>query len=135
MNPLTRLLTVICACVGTQACATHPAPARTDADAAARTAAAATQSTRAPVVQRIVLEDKTLTNDEVRQLFAQGYKPVGRNGEVYYCRSGAPTGSRVASMTCKTAEQMKQIEEASKYLLTQSQKTGGCAANRTSCSP
>ena len=94
-----------------------------------------TQSARAPVARRIVLEDKTLTNDEVRDLFAQGYKPVGRNGEVYYCRSDTPTGSRVASLSCKTADQMKQIEAASKEMLTQSQKIGGCAAARSSCSP
>jgi len=157
MHPFARLLPLICACVAIQACATRPAPspatdryasppassAGTTAAGAAATAsepsvapgaaAASTQSTSAPVAHRIVLEDKTLTNDEVKQLFAQGYKPVGRNGEVFYCRSEAQTGSRFASMTCKTADQIKQIQQLSKDMLTTQQKTSGCAANRAGC--
>jgi hypothetical protein len=82
---------------------------------------------------RIVLEDKTLTNDEVKALFAQGYKPVGRNGEVYYCRREQQTGSRFATMTCKTADQMKQIAQDGKELLSAKQKPGGCAAQGSGC--
>jgi hypothetical protein len=117
MKEYVLLLPVVCACIVAPACATHPVSARTGADAAA------------------AMEDKTLTNDEVRRLIAQGYKPVGRDGEVYYCRSDMPTGSRVASVSCKTAEQMKQIQEASKDMLTQSQKTGGCRSGQQSCAP
>jgi hypothetical protein len=82
---------------------------------------------------RIVLEDKTLTNDEVKALFAQGYKPVGRNGEVYYCRREQQTGSRFATMTCKTADQMKQITQESKDLLSTKQKPSGCTMQGPSC--
>jgi hypothetical protein len=73
-----------------------------------------------------VLEDKTLTNDEVRALLAKGYKPVGRNGEVYYCRREAVTGSRFQKMSCRTAEQMKDLERASRDMLSTEQRMGGC---------
>jgi hypothetical protein len=82
---------------------------------------------------RIVLEDKTLTNDEVRALFAQGYKPVGRDGRVYYCRREQQTGSRFATMTCKTAEEMKQLTQDSKDMLSNQQKVGGCRSLGAGC--
>jgi len=115
VNAFIRLPHLVFACVVTVALAADPPPA-TDKPAAAASP------------PRIVLEDKTLTNDEIRQLFAQGYKPVSRDGEVYYCRREAEIGSRIATMHCKTAEQMKQITRDSKDLLGARQKTGGCGA-------
>ena len=125
MNAIVRLFPVICACVVTHAFATdppsNPEPVKPESSAST----AAPQSKPA----RFVLEDKTLTNDEVRQLFGQGYKPVGRNGEVLYCRNEAQTGSRFTTMTCKTANQIKQIMQDSKDMLAAHQKSSGCRAS------
>jgi hypothetical protein len=81
----------------------------------------------------IVLEDKTLTNDEVRQLLSRGYKPVGRGGEVYYCRREEKTGSRFTTMSCKTADEMKQLTREGKDMLAAKQKSGGCMTNGPGC--
>lgn len=137
MNPFVGLLPVICACIMTQACATHPVSnsVAPDKSASPRDRAGASLSpipTNAPV-HRTYLEDKTLTNEEVKQLFAQGYKPVGRNGQVYYCRSESQTGSRFATMICKSAEQIKQHTQDSKDLLSEKQRAGGCATTNGGC--
>ena len=141
MNPLIRLIYVGCACVVLHACSTarpSPPPAATAAVAPSSISAPATGAPPSGITagaqpNRIVLEDKTLTNDEVKALFAQGYKPVGRNGEVYYCRREQQTGSRFATMTCKTADQMKQIAQDGKELLSAKQKPGGCATQGPGC--
>jgi len=75
---------------------------------------------------RIVLEDKTLTNEEVRQIFAMGYKPVERHGDVYYCRREVETGSRFDKQICRTGDEVKRLTQASKDTVTQFQGTGGC---------
>jgi curli biogenesis system outer membrane secretion channel CsgG len=69
---------------------------------------------------------QTLTNEEVRQLLAQGYEPVGRRGEVYYCRREQIAGSLIAAMSCKTADQMKLLTQESKDMLAAKQKPSGC---------
>jgi len=86
----------------------------------------AKHATATSKLPRVVLVDKTLTNDEVRQLFARGYKPVARGGEVYYCRREQETGSRFETMSCRTADQLKQLMENSKDLLAEKQKSSGC---------
>jgi hypothetical protein len=136
VNRFLRLIPAIGACVVVGACASnHPtstagAASRPVVPPAAPPDGTAATSARA---NRIVLEDKTLTNDEIKALFAQGYKPTGRDGKVYYCRQEMKTGSRFATMTCKTAEQMKQLTQDSKDLANTSQKTGGCRANAAGC--
>jgi hypothetical protein len=90
-------------------------------------------SSTTKTTKRIELEDKTLTNDEVRALFAQGYKPTSRNGEVYYCRKEQTTGSRFADVICRSAAQMKQMMRDAKDLLSAKQKPGGCMANGPTC--
>jgi hypothetical protein len=148
MNVFVRLLIVICACSATQAFAIDPpsnpvepgkpsSPPVESVESRSDTSATQSVSTNADNAsskpKRIVLEDKTLTNEEVRQLFAQGYKPVGRGGEVHYCRSEMRTGSRLATTVCKTADQMKQLTRDSKDMLNTAQKPGGCQANGPSC--
>jgi len=56
----------------------------------------------------VVLEDRTLTQEEVKQLLAQGYQPLNRDGQIYYCRRETETGSRFAKLQCRTGEQAKQ---------------------------
>jgi hypothetical protein len=135
-----RLMAVIGACVLMGACATShpsvaptppasaPGPATAPAPAAAAPAAAPSGDTTASAlkVNRIHLEDKTLTNDEIKALFAQGYKPSFRNGEVYYCRREATLGTRFESMICRTAQQMKDFQQESKDLVNDKQKSSGC---------
>lgn len=140
MNTFFRLLIVICACGATHAFAIDPpsnpaeqgkpssppvesAESRSDASATQSVGANAENASSKP--KRIVLEDKTLTNEEVRQLFAQGYKPVGRGREVHYCRSQMTTGSRFATTVCKTADQIKQLTQNSKDMLNSAQKPSG----------
>ena len=134
MNTFRRLLPALLICTVTQSFAADPPanavtpskPASPPA-AATTTAKATDASTTHARPKRIVLEDKTLTNEEVRQLFAQGYKPIGRNGMVYYCRRETEVGSHISKMMCRTAEQMKEITQASKNLLeTKQRSAAGC---------
>jgi hypothetical protein len=149
MNNVIRLLPVICLCAVTQAFAVDPPAPATAPSVPASTAAATNvsdpvapstappDSASAPAnpaqPTKIVLEDKTLTNAEVAKLFAQGYKPVSRNGEVYYCRNEDTTGSRFKKMSCKTALQMQELVRDSKDMLTQKQLSSGCATNGSAC--
>lgn len=102
---------------------------------AATTTATAPDGTAATPAKtnRVVLEDKDLTNDEIKALFAQGYKPMSRDGKVYYCRQEMKTGSRFGTTVCKTAEQMKQLTQDSKDLVNSTQRGGGCRANAGGC--
>jgi hypothetical protein len=130
MSPFVRLVPVICACVVTQAFAVDPPPpssAKPVDTAPANTKPADTKPADAKPT-KIVLEDKTLTNAEVKQLLAAGYKPVGRNGEVLYCRSEEEIGSRFKKTHCKTADQMKQLTQDSKDMAATAQKPNGCGA-------
>ena len=92
-------------------------------------AAAASPGNTTPKPGRIVLEDKTLTNEEVRHLFALGYKPVERHGEIYYCRRQQETGSRFESTVCRTGTEWKQLTQDSKDALSQLQTPSGCIRN------
>ena len=75
--------------------------------------------------ERVVLNDKTLTNAEVSQMFAQGYRPQkGRGDDVLYCRSEQPTGTRFPKKVCKSADQIKEQTRDSKDL-TERQDTDG----------
>ena len=129
MKTFVRLLAVIYACAATQAFAIDPpsSPAKPGNPTAAQSVGANAVNASAKR-NRNELEDKTLTNEEVRQLFAQGYKPVGRGGEVHYCRRELEIGSRFAKMVCKTGDQIKQITRDSKDMLATGQKPGGCSA-------
>jgi len=114
VNTFVRLMPVLFACVATQVIAGDPpTPKSVDADKPTATAVAAsadgtsaanpaqskadpgTTASAATRPERLVLDDKTLTNAEVSQMLAQGYKPQkGRGDDVLYCRSEQPTGTR-----------------------------------------
>ena len=123
-----RMSLVVAACITLHACSSAPAtPNATSANTYSPQAQSAGSST-APTgtaPNRIVLEDKTLTTDEVRELLAQGYKPVGRNGQVYYCRREQLTGSNVRSTICKSADEMKQLATSSEKSLSTMQDQSG----------
>ena len=73
--------------------ASQPATAEssTTTNAASTTPATAektstTQSPNAATANKVVLVDKTMTDAQVKQLLAKGYRPQARGGEVFYCR-------------------------------------------------
>ena len=145
MNTFVRLMPVLFACVATQVIAGDPpTPKTVDADKPAASAVAATPDgasaakpaqskadpgTTAPPAakpERLVLEDKTLTNAEVSQLLAQGYRPQkGRGDDVLYCRSEQPIGTRFAQKICKSADQIKAQMRDSKDMAARQQMPSG----------
>jgi hypothetical protein len=145
VNTFVRLMPVLFACVATQVIAGDPpTPKAVDPDKSAASSAAASSDssaaanpaqakadpgTTAPAAaksQRLVLEDKTLTNAEVSQLLAQGYRPQkGRGDDVLYCRSEQPIGTRFAKKICKSADQIKAQTRDSKDMAQQQQMPSG----------
>ncbi len=131
------LLTALCAAL--QACSSHqPAEARGAANTAPTSSAAgapATDPAATPAAKPAVkvLEDKTLTNEEVRQLLAQNYRPLSRDGRIYYCRREQHLGTRFATLTCRTADEMKEIARESKDMTAAKQKSSGCTSQGPSC--
>lgn len=122
MDKLIRLILVTLACVAAQACADHPttAGAVKPAISATPAATAETMPPASPVpvsanTQRVVLDDKTLTQDEVNQLLSQGYKPrKGHDDQVLYCRSEPQLGSRFEKKVCLSGTQIKAAIQDSK---------------------
>ena len=56
-------------------------------------------------------------------LVKQGYRVVRRQGKILYCQSQSVTGTKFASTTCQTAEQIQELNretEQSKRLLIRS---------------
>jgi len=150
VNTFVRLMPVLFACVATQVVAGEPpAPKAVDPDkpaassvaVSADSAAAANPAqakadpgTTAPATakpERLVLEDKTLTNAEVSQLLAQGYRPQkGRGDDVLYCRSEQPTGTRFPKKVCKSADQIKAQIRDSKDMAARQQMPSGNPAGK-----
>jgi hypothetical protein len=135
-----RLMPVLVACVATQAFASNdppvtpapveaakPATAAATTTATADTPAAATTPTPAPATgQRLVLQDKTLTNTEVSRLLSQGYKPQkGRDDTVLYCRSEMQLGTHFEKKVCMSADQIKQATLDSNDLTRKFQQNQG----------
>jgi hypothetical protein len=144
VNTFVRLMPVLFACVATQVVAGDPpTPKTVDTDKPVASAAAASADTtsaanpveaKAPVMaaaaaakpERLVLDDKTLTNAEVSQMLAQGYRPQkGRGDDVLYCRSEQPTGTRFPQKVCKTADQIKALNRDSKDMAARQQMPSG----------
>jgi len=128
VNTFVRLMPVLFACVATQVLAGDPpTPKAVDPDKPAQVKAdPGTTAPAAAKPERLVLDDKTLTNAEVSQMFAQGYRPQkGRGDDVLYCRSEQPTGTRFPKKVCKTADQIKEQTRDSKDLTERQQMPSG----------
>jgi hypothetical protein len=81
--------------------------------------------------QKLVLEDKTLTNAEVSRLLSQGYKPQkGRNDTVLYCREEAQLGTHFTKKVCMSADQIKQATLDSTDLTRKFQQNQGNPSSR-----
>jgi hypothetical protein len=136
VNPFTRVMPVIFAFVASQAFASDEPPATAPVEAAKPATPAATPTatattpaatTPAPAQgQRLVLEDKTLTNTEVQRLLSQGYKPhKGPNDTVLYCRSEAQMGTHFEKRVCMSADQIKGANQDSMELTRKFQQNQG----------
>jgi hypothetical protein len=134
-----RLAPVAAACTLFLGCATQPqtqthaavvppaAAAAATAPGAAAGSTAAASSTGEAHSTRVVLEDKTLTDDEVKTLLQKQYKPEARNGKVYYCRREQQLGTRFSSVVCRTGEELKAMTAQSQEMTDQRQRVNSVA--------
>jgi len=112
MKRFIRLLPVVFAYAATQAFAGDTPPPANSAAPPAKPA-------------QVVLEDKTLTQEQVNRMLAQGYKPKkGRGDSVLYCRDEAAMGTHFTRTVCLTAEQIRQRTADSREI-TDRLETGG----------
>ena len=76
--------------------------------------------------------DDTVTDAQLKQILAKGYKPESqaRGNEVYYCRSEHETGSRFESKVCKTAARILLEEQQGKEATTNMERTVGNKAQK-----
>jgi len=113
MNTFIRLIPFVFVCAAAQAFA---------GDTPTSTTAASTPAKSAPVV----LEDKTLTQEQVNRMLSQGYKPKkGRGDSVLYCRDESAMGTHFTKTVCLTAEQIKQRTADSREITDRLEANGG----------
>src|SRR5262249_23476732 len=112
MRTLDRLLPLICACALVQACASNHAASPTP------TANPATG-----------LNVDSLTEQERKNLYALGYRPMNRGSEIFYCRKEVQLGSRFETTACRTGEQLKQDTELGQKITGDYQRPGFCPKN------
>jgi hypothetical protein len=70
-----------------------------------------------------------LTADEKNYL-SHGYKLQIRGGQKYFCRSEAQLGTRFATTTCRTAEQMAATRQNSKDFTSEMERPSGNTPGR-----
>ena len=126
MSTVVRMVSMVGICLLVQACSDGPPAYMEHSKRTAAPEAPSPSGNTTSNPGRIVLQDKSLTNEDIKQIFALGYKPVERHGDVYYCRREVQTGSRFDKVTCRTGDEVKRITQASKDTLTEFQGTGGC---------
>jgi hypothetical protein len=113
MKTFIRLIPVVFACAAVQAFAGDTPPSTDSASKPAKPAP-------------VVLQDKTLTQDEVNRMLSQGYKPKkGRGDAVLYCRSEPQLGSHFEKTICLTAEQIRQRTQDSREITEKLETNGG----------
>jgi hypothetical protein len=74
--------------------------------------------------------DKTLTDPQVKQLLAKGYRPKSRGDTVFYCRREAVLGSRFEQKVCKSADQILRDELDSKEWAESAQRNTSSPAGK-----
>lgn len=79
-----------------------------------------------------VLVDDTVTDAQLKQILAKGYKPQrqARGHEVYYCRRESELGSRFEARVCRTAARILQEEQQGKEATTNVERTGDNPAQK-----
>ena len=122
MSVVARLLLVICACAVAHAGQppSQPSPAAQSPD----TASAKSVPKKSA---KVVLVDDTVTDAQLKQILAKGYKPEAqaRGNEVYYCRRERPLGTRFETKVCKTSVHILQDELQGKEVATRAERTDG----------
>jgi hypothetical protein len=137
VTTLTRLIPVLCAGVIAQAVAAgsdQPAP-QPAAEAAKNTETPAliqsqdAKDAASPVAAKtskvVILIDNDVTDDQLKQIMARGYKPESHDGRTVYCRREQPTGTRFPTKTCRTSAQIFEDEQQGKDAASRIEKTGG----------
>jgi len=79
-----------------------------------------------------VLVDDTVTDAQLRQILAKGYRPVTQapGNEVSYCRNEQLSGERFQTKVCKTARRILEDEQRAKDLTDSVQRIGLQTGNR-----
>jgi hypothetical protein len=117
MKRFTRLIPVVFACAAVQAFAGDTPPSTNSASPPAKSAP-------------VVLQDKTLTQEEVNRMLSQGYKPKkGRGDDVLYCRDEPALGTHFTRTICLTAQQIKQRTQDSREITDRLETNGGLKTN------
>jgi hypothetical protein len=79
------------------------------------TASAAPTNSNALAAHQPSADPQKLTPERIMQLQREGYKLVDRDGETYFCRTEAKTGSRLARETiCMTEPEITRLREQTK---------------------
>ena len=73
-----------------------------------------------------VLVDDTVTDAQLKQILAKGYRPVKQapGDEVSYCRSERLSGDRFETKVCKTARRILEDEQRGKELTNSVERIG-----------
>ncbi|MBV9531005.1 MAG: hypothetical protein JO283_08035 [Bradyrhizobium sp.] len=73
-----------------------------------------------------VLVDDTVTDAQLKQILAKGYRPVKQapGNEVSYCRNERLSGERFQTRVCKTARRILEDEQRAKDLTDYVQHVG-----------
>jgi hypothetical protein len=73
-----------------------------------------------------VLVDDTVTDAQLKQILAKGYRPVKQapGNEVSYCRNERLSGERFETKVCKTARRILEDEQRGKDLTNSVERIG-----------
>jgi len=110
--------------IGQKATTTDPsAGGKSEMDAKSGGAATSHANANAQTVAnksvKNVLVDDTVTDAQLKQILAKGYRPVTQasGNEVSYCRSEQLSGQRFKTKVCKTARRILEDEQRGKDLI------------------
>jgi hypothetical protein len=130
VNPTLRLLLVISAFLFADTFAADPPASTRGGQSLSQPSAASPQEavakTPAGEPVRKVLVDDTLTDAQLKQILAKGYRPEAQmpGHEVSYCRGEYLSGDRFVTKVCKTGEQILEDEQRGRDLLNSVERIG-----------
>ena len=134
MKPVAQLLLVSCAGLLAHAFAASSDPdgVQPGSPPAQASPVAGAQAVAAKSVKRVVLVDDTVTDAQLKQIRAKGYRPEAqaRGNEVYYCRRERSLGTHFETKVCKTSGQILQDELQGKEVATRAEKNDGNMTKR-----
>jgi hypothetical protein len=108
-------------------------PSSATAPAATPQAATATQGTDAAnkkQVNKVVLVDNVVNDQQLKQILAMGYRPEGHGDHVLYCRREAQIGTRFQTKTCRTSTSILEAEATGKDLTKTAQRDMGNSSGK-----